>query len=394
MTDYLFTETLREAVGAESLEDKLSREVVFADLGAAAVAPLLDFAALNEILSTRPLEPPRLRLHREGSPVPVERYTETGESSGRSRRLIRPDALYAQLREGASMVLDGIDRLHPPIGAATDDLMRLVRERAQVNLYLIWGDSHGFDTHWDDHDTFVVQVVGTKSWQVHGQGSRAYPMKVDADHSHEPPGHTLWEGVLRPGHVLHVPRGWWHTVKGTGDVSMHLTFGFTRATGIDWARSLLERLHDVEFMRQDLPRFASAEERRKHQHELVRTLTDLAERHNLDSFLADRDARFPRRQSFSLPWAVDGAAPQPETVVEFTAILPPAVERESDTGKVALTVAGRRYRLPGETEAVVRELARHHRLTVGELAERTATPVANVVGVVQALVRHHLVLLR
>ena len=86
---------------------------------------------------------------------------------------MRPPATkgdYAQLRQGASLVLDGIDRIHPPIRAAADDLMRLVHERVQVNLYLIWGDSHGFNTHWDDHDTFIVQVAGTKHWQVHGQG--------------------------------------------------------------------------------------------------------------------------------------------------------------------------------------------------------------------------------
>src|SRR5699024_11776654 len=87
------------------------------------------------------------------APVPHVRYTERGTPSRVERRIVRPEALYRELRSGASMVLDGIDRMHPPIGAATDDLMRLVHERAQANLYLIWGRSRGFDTHWDDHDT-------------------------------------------------------------------------------------------------------------------------------------------------------------------------------------------------------------------------------------------------
>ncbi|MFC7327274.1 JmjC domain-containing protein [Marinactinospora rubrisoli] len=394
MTDRLFTETLRAAVGEDLLATRLSSDVIFADLGAETVRPLLTFEALSDLLTTRPLAPPRLRLHRRGAPVPPARYTETGESSRAARTLIRPDALYRELREGASLVLDAIDRLHPPIGAATDDLMRLVRERAQVNLYLIWGDSHGFDTHWDDHDTFIVQVAGTKSWQVHGPGSRRYPMKVDADHTHTPPEGTLWEGVLRPGQVLHVPRGWWHTVKGTGDVSMHLTFGFTRATGIDWARSLLDRLHEVESFRRDLPRFATPDERRKHHDELVRLLAESAEGHDLDAFLAERDARFPRRQSFALPWAVDDAEPTADTVVEFVPILPPALEHAEDGAGVALTVSGRRYRLPAVAEPVLAELAAERTLTVGELAERSGTPAATTAQVLRALVRHHLVLLR
>ncbi|GAB3214020.1 JmjC domain-containing protein [Marinactinospora thermotolerans] len=385
MTDRLFTETLRAAVGADLLSSRLSEEFVFADIGAGAVAPLLDFEALGELLSTRPLGPPRLRLHREGRPVPAARYATSG--AGETR--VRPEDLYRELREGASLVLDGIDRLHPPIRAAADDLMRLVREQVQVNLYLIWGDSHGFDTHWDDHDTFIVQVAGAKSWQVHGQGSRPYPMKVDTDHSHTPPDGVVWEGTLRPGQVLHVPRGWWHTVTGAGTVSMHLTFGFTRATGVDWVRSLLDRLHDVEAMRRDLPRFATPEERRKHHHELVSRLVDLAERHDLDAFLAERDARFPRRRSFSLPWAVEDTPPGPDNRVEYAPILPPRLEEEGD--KVALTVAGRRYRLPAAAAPVLAELGRTRSATVAELAERCALPSATVADLVRVLARHHLV---
>ncbi|GAB3448440.1 hypothetical protein GCM10027570_21900 [Streptomonospora sediminis] len=392
MTDRLFTETLRAAAGEDLLSARLSSEVVFADLGAEAVRPLLTFEALNGILADSALEPPRIRLHRKGAPVTAARYTDQGRTSGAERTAIRPDGLYRELREGASLVLDAVDRLHPPIRAATDDLMRLVRERAQVNLYLIWGDSHGFDTHWDDHDTFIVQLEGTKSWQVHGPGSRPHPMKVDSDHSHTPPEGTVWEGVLSPGHVLHVPRGWWHTVKGTGDVSMHLTFGFTRATGIDWARSLLEHLYDVDFFRADLPRFASAEERNKHRHELIRRLADAAEQHDLDGFLAERDSHFPRRQTFALPWAVDGAEPHTGTRVEFVPILAPPLEREGE--QVALTVSGKRYRLPAAAEPVLAELARRPQTTVGELAADSNTPPETTARILQALVRHHLVLLR
>lgn len=392
MTDRLFTETLLAAVGEDLLRTRLSEDFVRADVGAAAVAPLLTFEALSDLLSTHQLEPPRLRLHRAGRPVPLGDYTTVGEASGVTRRLVRPEALYEQLRGGASLVLDGIDRLHPPIRAAADDLMRLVHERVQVNLYLIWGDSHGFDTHWDDHDTFIVQLAGTKHWQVHGQGTRPYPMKEDTDHAHRPPEGTVWEGVVHPGEVLHVPRGWWHTVTGTGGVSMHLTFGFTRATGVDWARWLVERLHDVEFARTDLPRFAAPEERRKHQHALLRHLVDLAEQHGIDDFLADRDARFPRRQSFSLPWAVDGATPEPDTVVEFTPILPAALRQEEQ--KVALTVAGRRYAFPQTARPLLEALVEARTLTVAELAERAGVPVDTAAALARVLVRHHLVLLR
>ena len=390
----LFTETVAAAAGgAERLTERLGADFLFADVGEEAVRGLLDLDALDGLLGTGQLAPPRLRLHREGRPVPADAYTSPGEVSRSAARLIRPEGLYAELRAGASLVLDSIDRLHPPVRAAADDLMRLVRERAQANLYLIWGDSHGFDTHWDDHDTFIVQVAGTKHWQVHGQGSRPYPMKVDADQSHTPPEHTVWEGVLQPGQVLHVPRGWWHTVTGTGDLSMHLTFGFTRATGVDWARALVDRLHGHEAFRRDLPRFADAGERRKHHAELVRLLAEEAERLDTEALLAERDGRFPRRQSFSLRHAVDDTAPlRPGTRVAFVPLIAPPVEQDGD--RVALTVAGRRYRLPAAAAPVLDALARHRTLTVAELATEAATTPATTESVLRALTRTHLVTLR
>ncbi|MFV2195383.1 JmjC domain-containing protein [Nocardiopsis sp. LOL_012] len=397
-TGELFTRALCDTTGRETFTSRLSEGFLLTDIGAGTVRSLLTFDDLNAMIASCAPEPPRLRLHRDGSPVPVERYTEQGTASRTARRVIRPEGLYSELRSGASLVLDGIDRMHPPIAAAADDLMRLVRERVQANLYLIWGESRGFDTHWDDHDTVIVQVEGTKHWQVHGPGSRPHPMKNDTDHSHTPPHgadgelQVVWEGVLRPGQVIHVPRGWWHTVTGTGEVSMHLTFGFTRATGVDWADALVRRLFDEELFRRDLPRFADGDERGKHLHALLARLAELAEEHGLDAFLAERDARFPRRTSFSLPWPVEEADPAPEAVVEFAPILPPPLEREGD--RVSVTVAGRRYRLPAVAEPVLEALARERTLTVAELAGRVGGDTGATASVVRALSRHHLVLIR
>ncbi|WP_116248590.1 JmjC domain-containing protein [Nocardiopsis sp. FIRDI 009] len=400
MTDpgRLFTRALSENVGPAGLTSHLSEEFVHADLGADAVRRLLTFDDLNHLLATCAPEPPRLRLHRDGSPVPVDRYTDRASASRSARRVVRPESLYTELRAGASLVLDGVDRMHPPVAAAADDLMRLVREKVQANLYLIWGGSRGFDTHWDDHDTVIVQVEGVKHWVVHGPGSRPHPMKNDTDHSHTPPRdadgglRVVWEGVLSPGEVIHVPRGWWHTVTGTGGVSMHLTFGFTRATGVDWAEALVRRLVDEELFRRDLPRFADPDARRKHQHELVARLVELAEADDLDAFLAGRDARFPRRTSFSLPWPVGDEVPGPEARVEFVPILPPPLTREGD--RVAITVSGRRYRLPGSVEPVLAALAEHRELTVSALAGRAGVDTAEAARVVSALTRHHLVVVR
>ena len=157
----LFTGRFLDLVGPDFPSTRLGQDFVRARLGADQVGGLLTWSALNHILSTTPLSAPRLRLFRDGAQVPVTRYTRGDNPLDHhpDRPVLLPEALYQELRCGASMVLDSIDQLHPPIAAAADDLMRLVHELVQVNLYVVWGESQGFDTHWDDHDTVIVQLV-------------------------------------------------------------------------------------------------------------------------------------------------------------------------------------------------------------------------------------------
>lgn len=173
---------------------------------------------------------------------------------------------------------------------------------------------------------------------------------------------------------------------------MHLTFGFTRATGVDWADALVRRLFDEELFRRDLPRFADPERQRKHRHEMLSRLLELAEEHDPDTFLAERDSRFPRRTSFSLPWPVQEETPPADARVEFVPILPPPVTREGD--KVAVTVSGRRYRFPAVVGPVLETLAEHRVLSLTELADRSEAPPEEVARIVVALARHHLALIR
>jgi mannose-6-phosphate isomerase-like protein (cupin superfamily) len=390
VTGRLFTETFINAVGGGFLESDLSHQVVLADVGEDAVSRLLGWPDLSEILSTRALEPPRLRLHRKGVAVPLDRYTERYEKNGTQHHLVQPEAVYRELREGASMILDAVDRLHPPLREATDDLMRLVRERAQVNMYLLWGSTHGFDTHWDNHDTFIVQVIGTKSWTVHGMG-RKYPMKADVDHDHTCPDRVEWEGVLRPGQILHVPRGWWHTVRGTGEVSLHLTFGWTRATGVDWASWLVDRLRADEAFRQDLPRFAPPERRREHARQLARRVAELAAGQGPQEFLADRDERFPRRRRFNLPWPVAFIPPEPTATVEFAAVIPPTISR--DERSLTVGIAGKRYRFAPVVAPVVETLARRGTMSVKELQQASRLDQDRFHAVLETLDQQHLILI-
>jgi len=392
----LFTGRFLELAGADFASARLGRDFVRAQVGAEQVGDLLTWSALNNILSTHQLSAPQLRLFRDGVQVPVTRYTRIDNLA--ERQVLLPDALYRELRGGASLVLDSIDQIHPPVAAAADDLMRLVRELVQVNLYLVWGEHQGFDTHWDDHDTVIVQLAGSKHWTVHGPGRR-FPMKVDTDHDHRPPEDVVWQGTLAPGDVIHVPRGWWHAVRGTGEMSMHLTFGFTRRTGIDWAQWVVEQLYSEELFRQDLPRFAEPGEHGEREDELVRTLAKVITTHRPADFLATRDRRFPRRPEINLPYPVVFETPDDTTSVEVTALLELAVDPADSADPAAdevvrATVAGKTFRFASVMGPMLRLLAQRRSVTVAALRAAAGLSEEQFSKALELLLQQHLVVLR
>jgi len=52
-------------------------------------------------------------------------------------------------------------------------------------MYAGWRTNNGFDLHFDDHDTMILQVFGRKRWQVFNP-TRLHPFKKDAEEAVKP----------------------------------------------------------------------------------------------------------------------------------------------------------------------------------------------------------------
>ena len=227
-------------------------------------ASLCSWEQLNELLCSDAWYA-RMRLVQEGRNVPTISYTTPPFGLGWRRSgapgntsVLDGRRLQAMLRQGASIVVPGVHEIHPPIRAVADALEESLGGYAVINLYASWVASPGFATHWDDHDVFILQVAGTKRWQIYGE-TRRFPLTRDAEPPAEPPGEPVWNGMLRAGDVLYLPRGWWHDARAQADDgsdgvgSVHLTCSSPADTGLTFMEWLSGRLVRHEHFRRDLP---------------------------------------------------------------------------------------------------------------------------------------------
>ena len=264
---------------------------------------LMTWEDLNKILKHHRFDSPRLRLAKGGENIPISnfiRYT-SARRGGTIPHLI-PTGLIEEIKNGASLIIDAIDEIHPPILELAENLELAFYDYFQVNLYIGWGGIHGFDLHWDNHDVFIIQVSGKKHWKIYPP-MRKYPLHRDIEPNDIAPTKPIWEDVLTDGDILYIPRGWWHIANPINEPTIHLTFGVNRSHGLNFLNWIAEKMLDVEIFRKDLPRFKSTNKQTEHIQEMKKALIEILDDDSLIRYFKETDARSIARPHFSFPLA-------------------------------------------------------------------------------------------
>ncbi len=216
---------------------------------------LLNAAALDELIADRGLRTPFFRTVREGSGLPVPVRTVTA-GARRIGDLVDVDALFAQYASGATLVLQSVHRLHPPVARLCRALSVELGHPTQCNAYITpAGDAQGFDYHHDTHDVFVLQVSGRKRWLVYEPVVRLpLPSQPQAGGHLVPEGaEPLLDAELEAGDSLYLPRGFVHAALTTDESSIHLTVGVLSTTWYDVLQDVAALARDDEGFREALP---------------------------------------------------------------------------------------------------------------------------------------------
>ena len=277
-------------------------------------ASLMTWSDLNEVISVRNLKPPQLRVWTDGQRIPGTDLLSRSHGLGSQPEhsvgaTIDGHSLTRHLQNRATLVVDSIGTVHAPVNRLIAAIEAGLGTHATANLYVSYRHQRGFATHWDNHDVYVLQVRGSKVWQLFGEVRRA-PTEVDVAPNLLPPPRPIWSGTLDSGDVLFIPRGWWHDARipeeRDGEGSIHLTAHVRQYTGRDVLIWLAAKLAaGSELFRVDVPMHAGAEAAASYRRALGSVVEEAWRQFTVEDFAADMRAAWSEGTRLHLDERVD-----------------------------------------------------------------------------------------
>ena len=229
---------------------------------------------VDELIAERGVRAPFIRLAKEGDLLAKECYLGPAGFGAEMPDQVDSAKVLAQFAAGATIVLQGLHRLWPPLIDFVRQVVDDIGHPAQANAYITPPANRGFDPHYDVHDVFILQAAGQKRWIVHEPvHDDPLPSQPWTQHreaiTDRAAGDPVIDTVLRAGDALYLPRGWVHSAQALETTSVHLTIGISPLTGIDVARSVVEQLTTSDAFRRSLPMGADPTD----QDEIIATVT-------------------------------------------------------------------------------------------------------------------------
>ena len=146
----------------------------------------------------------------------------------------------ADMRNGGTLVLDQMQKHNRNLSALCRLMAAELGHRFQTNLYLTPPNGRGFPPHWDDHDVFILQVLGSKHWKIEKE-RRAINRKGErmGAEGRELRGDLL-SFTLEQGDLIYIPRGFVHAAECGAEPSLHITLGLTGSFYEDFLNAVLQ----------------------------------------------------------------------------------------------------------------------------------------------------------
>lgn len=301
-------------------------------------AELLSLDRIDEIIASSELPSSGLSMARSRPPIKRSDYTFKSGNIDRG-------AVIRHFQRGATIILNQLQRADETMAGFCRSLEEVFSCHVQSNAYLTPPENQGFNTHYDDHDVFIVQVHGEKLW-------RLYEKPVENPYSGEgfkagvhSPGEVDQEFLLQAGDCLYIPRGLMHDASVHGnDHSLHITVGLIVKK---WADLMLEAISEValknpKFRRSLPPGFARPDSDVNALEAQFRELAlEFAEQADFGEVLAYFQENFAKLRRPNLRGAlIDAASPITENDIYVRRPFLQAILRRGDAEAVIVAPGG------------------------------------------------------
>ncbi len=263
---------------------------------------LLSARTVDELLAERGVRAPFIRVAKEGEVLARDCFLGAAGFGAEMPDQVDSAKVLHQFASGATIVLQGLHRLWPPLIDFVRGMVDDLGHPVQANAYVTPPRSRGFVAHYDVHDVFVLQTSGSKHWTVHQPvHTDPLPSQPWTDHraaiARRVEDDPVIDTVLGPGDALYLPRGWVHSAQALGALSIHLTIGVSSLTGMDVIRAVVDQLETVGEFRTSLPLGIDATDQNEMAARTTKLIAELAEtlRDRTSELSEDGATRLARR---------------------------------------------------------------------------------------------------
>lgn len=203
---------------------------------------LLSIERIDEIISDSELPPAALQMARSKPPIKRRDFSFANGTIDRG-------AVVRHYQQGATVILPQMHFADAVLYDFCHAMEKQFSSGVQTNIYLTPSGNQGFNTHYDDHDVFVIQIEGEKLWRIYNKPVDN-PYRGEAFHSDKfETGDLQEEFILKAGDCVYIPRGLMHDAKNNDDKpSLHITIGIIVKT---WADLMLEAMSSVAIRQPD-----------------------------------------------------------------------------------------------------------------------------------------------